>query len=63
MLVFLKSRGADGATIPADAPRETERYTYQFYVSPENAALGALIRELPAERRTMWQNRNRLVGS
>jgi hypothetical protein len=32
-------------------------------VAPENAALGALIRELPAERRTMWQNRNRLAGS
>ena len=63
MLVFLNSRGAHGATIPADAARETERYTYQFYVAPENAALGALIRELPAERRTMWQNRNRLVGS
>ena len=63
MLVFLNSRGAHGATIPADAPRETERYTYQFYVAPENAALGALIRELPPERRTMWQNRNRLAGS
>jgi hypothetical protein len=31
-----------------------------FYVATENAALGALIRELPAERRTMWQDRNRL---
>jgi hypothetical protein len=63
MLVFLNSRGAHGATIPGDAPGETERYTYQFCVAPENAALGALIRELPAERRTMWQNRNRLTSS
>jgi hypothetical protein len=61
MLVFLNSRGAHGASIPADAPREMERYAYQFYVAPENAALGALIRELPAERRAMWQNRNRVI--
>jgi len=43
----------------ADAPF---KQTYQFYVAAENAALGALIRELPAERRAMWQNRNRVVG-
>jgi hypothetical protein len=61
MLVFLNSRGAHGATIPGDAPREMERYAYQFYVAPENTALGALIRELPAERRATWQNRNRLT--
>jgi hypothetical protein len=60
--VFLNSRGAHGATIPDDAPDTLERYTYQFYVAPENAALGALIRELPAERRAMWQNRNRVMS-
>lgn len=27
-----------------------------IYVAPENAALGDLIRELPVERRAMWQN-------
>jgi hypothetical protein len=63
MLVFLNSRGAHGATIPDDAPREMQRYAYQFYVAPENAALGALIRELPAERRVLWQNRNKLADS
>lgn len=62
MLVFLNSRGAHGATIPDDAAGTLERYTYQFYVAPENAALGALIRELPAERRAMWQNRNRVIA-
>jgi hypothetical protein len=62
MLAFLNSRGAHGAHIPADAG-EVERYSYQFYVAPENEALGALIRELPAERRTMWQNKNRVGGS
>lgn len=60
MLVFLNSRGAHGATIPADAGDDLERYAYQFYVAPENGALGALIRELPPERRTMWQNKNKL---
>ena len=60
MLVFLNSRGAHGATIPADAGDDLERYSYQFYVAPENTALGALIRELPLERRTMWQNKNRI---
>ena len=59
MLVFLNSHGAHGATIPTDAPDDLERYSYQFYVAPENTALGALIRDLPPERRTMWQNKNR----
>jgi hypothetical protein len=63
MLVFLNSRGAHGATIPADTDPNLERYSYQFYVSPEQAALGALIRELPPDRRLMWQNKNRLTGA
>jgi hypothetical protein len=62
MLAFMNSRGAHGATIPADAGEQVERYSYQFYVAPENEALGAFIREPPRERRTMWQNRNKLVG-
>lgn len=63
MLVFLNSRGAHGATIPADAGHDLERYAYQFYVAPENAALGELIRELPRERRTLWQNKNKTEGA
>jgi len=61
MLVFLNARGAHGATIPADVGADLERYSYQFYVAPENAALGALIRELPKDRRTMWQNKSRVT--
>jgi hypothetical protein len=57
MLVFLNSRGAHGATIPADAPESLARYSYQFYVGPEKEALGTLIRQLPDERRRMWQNK------
>jgi hypothetical protein len=58
MLVFVNSRGAHGATIPADAPAGLERYAYQFYIAPENAALSALIKTLPAERRAMWANKS-----
>lgn len=57
MLVFLNSRGAHGATIPADAPATLERYTYQFYVAPLNEALSALIKSLPPELRAKWRSR------
>jgi hypothetical protein len=57
MLVSLNARGAHGAAIPADAPAALERYTYQFYVAPDNAALAALLKSLPAERRVLWQNK------
>jgi hypothetical protein len=62
MLVFLNAHGAHGATIPVDAGEDLERYSYQFYVAPENAALGALIRQLPRDRRTMWQNKNKVAA-
>jgi hypothetical protein len=57
MLVFLNARGAHGADIPADAPATVERYSYQFYVAPDNAALAALLKSLPSDRRAMWKNR------
>ena len=63
MLVFLNSSGAHGATIPADASEDVARYSYQFYVAPENEALGRLIRELPPERRVMWQNKSKLAAT
>lgn len=62
MLVFLNSRGAHGATIPADAGRDLERYSYQFYVAPEQDALVALLKQLPPDRQIMWQNKNRVTG-
>jgi hypothetical protein len=58
MLVFLNSRGAHGATIPADAPASLERYSYQFYVAPDKAQLAALIHELPEPLRRMWQSKS-----
>jgi hypothetical protein len=60
MLVNLNSQGAHGATIPADAPADLERYTYQFYVAPQNDALSALIKALPKEQRAMWRNKAHL---
>jgi hypothetical protein len=62
MLVFLNARGAHGATIPPDAPAELERYSYQFYIAPQNQALAALIKALPADRRRRWQNKSALLS-
>jgi hypothetical protein len=59
--LFVNSRGAHGASIPADAPPELERYT-QFYVAPDAPALTALIKTLPAERRAMWANKTQTGG-
>jgi len=41
-VAFLNWGGAHGADIPRSAPGETERYSYQFYVSPVPDALAAL---------------------
>lgn len=42
-VAFVNAGGAHGAGIPTSAPKRTERYAYQFYVSPEPAALAALV--------------------
>ena len=42
-VAFVNAGGAHGAGIPRSAPKGTERYAYQFYVSPEPAALAALV--------------------
>jgi hypothetical protein len=44
-VAFLNAGGAHGADIPKDAPPHTERYSYQFYISPEPSALAALLGE------------------
>ena len=62
MLVFLNSRGAHGATIPPNAPADLERYTYQFYVASDHAALGALIKSLPAAQRAMWRSKPQVTA-
>ena len=42
-VAFVNAGGAHGAGIPTSAPAGTQRYAYQFYVSPEPAALAALV--------------------
>jgi hypothetical protein len=42
---FLNYGGAHGADIPKDAPADLERYAYQFYVSPDPAALAVVTGE------------------
>lgn len=42
---------AHGATIPADAPADTKRYAYQFYVSPDPEGLAAITGESTDEAR------------
>ena len=44
-VAFVNWGGAHGADIPNDAPKNTERYSYQFYVSPNAAALAAVVGE------------------
>jgi hypothetical protein len=42
-VAFVNAGGAHGAGIPTSAPAGTERYAYQFYISPEPTALAALV--------------------
>ncbi len=44
-VAFLNAGAAHGADIPRTAPEDTARYAYQFYLSPEPSALGALLGE------------------
>lgn len=54
-LVFLNSRGAHGAQIPASAePPTLERYIYQFRIGPTAESIRRLVALLPAERREQW---------
>jgi hypothetical protein len=55
LLVFLNSRGAHGASIPADAqPPDMERYVYQFRLGPANDTIRRLLKCMPEEQRKMW---------
>jgi len=44
-VAFLNWGGAHGADIPKTAPANTERFSYQFYVSPDPAPLAAIVGE------------------
>ena len=46
-LVFLNGGGAHGAEIPTKAAKHTRRFSYQFYISPDGAALEELLAASP----------------
>ena len=50
-LVFLNRGGAHAAEIPSNAPRDTKRFAYQFYISPDPAALEAVVAHSAEARR------------
>lgn len=55
LLAFLNSRGAHGASIPADAtPATLERYVYQFRLGPHAAGIKRLLSLMPPERQALW---------
>ncbi len=53
-LVFLNSHGAHGASIPADAPPQTERYLYQFRIGPDAASIRKIVALMPEATRLLW---------
>ena len=53
-LVFLNSTGAHGASIPSDAPPDTERYLYQVHFSVEEDMRQRLVDSLEGAERSSW---------
>jgi len=53
-LVFLNSTGAHGASIPGDAPPDTERYLYQVHFSVEEDMRQKLVDSLEEAERSSW---------
>jgi hypothetical protein len=54
MLVFLNSIGAHGASIPASAPADLERYLYQFRLGPTSKTIKSLLGMMTPERAALW---------
>jgi hypothetical protein len=58
LLVFLNSKGAHGARIPADlTDAEVERSIYQFRLTPRTTAMRTLISSLPESEQRTWQGK------
>lgn len=53
-VVFLNSTGMHRASIPPDAPPNTDRYIYQLQLGPERKVREALVDRLPAEHVPRW---------
>jgi hypothetical protein len=58
-LTFLNSTGAHGASIPADAPADTERYIYQIRIGPEKDASRAFLDQMDEATRRKWERAGR----
>ena len=54
LLAFVNSRAAHGASLPPGAPLE-ERYTFQFYLKPDDGTLKKLLKDLPEDARASWE--------
>jgi hypothetical protein len=56
-LVFMNSEGAHGASIPAEAPADFERYIYQWRIGAHGALMQDLLAELTPEARRAWEGK------
>lgn len=56
-VVFVNSDGAHGASIPADAPADFERYICQWRIGPDALGMRALMGRLPPAARTAWEGK------
>jgi hypothetical protein len=54
-LTFLNSTGAHGASIPPDAPADTERYIYQIRIGPEKGLSSAFLDKMDEATRRKWE--------
>ena len=57
-IAFLNSDGAHGASIPAEAPPDFERYIYQWRIGANGALMKQLMAELTPEARAAWQGKD-----
>lgn len=53
-VIFLNSTGAHGASVPADAPANFDRYIYQVQFGPDATTKQMLIEGLEGEARLAW---------
>ena len=56
-LVFLNSDGSHGASLPAEAPEDFERYIYQCRVGPDGLTIDRLKALLTPQARAKWEGK------
>ena len=56
-LVFLNSDGSHGASLPAEAPEDFERYIYQCRVGPDGLTIDRLKALLTPQTRAKWEGK------